>query len=343
VEDVVTRARAILFAVSLAMSFMTQPALAAVHVLIVSGLGGEPGYEQKFQTQAKAAASAASRSGAATKDVVVVTGEQARRSALDPELKKFAAAVKGKDQVVVVLIGHGSFDGEEYRFNLPGPDITGKEILAFLDSMPASQMLVVNATSSSGSVIEQWRKPNRVVITATKSGGERNATRFAEYWVQALSSAEADRDKNEIVTAQEAYDYASRKVADTFKSDAALATEHSRLDGKNADRIVVARLGSAALLPSDEQLDAMMKEQGTLETQLDAVKARKGSLAQEDYYNQLEKVLLDVARLDKRIDARKTELLGPGAAAVGPSAGNTGPAAGQRAPTAGGSDAPKNR
>lgn len=307
-----TRARAVLFAVSLAMSWMTQPAQSAVRVLIVSGLGGEPAYEQRFQNQAKAVATAASRSGAALKDIVVITGEQARRTALDPELKKFAAAVKSDDQVVVVLIGHGSYDGEEYRFNLPGPDITGREILAFLDSMSASQMLVVNATSSSGSVIEQWRKPNRVVITATKSGGERNATRFAEYWVQALSSPEADRDKNEIVTAAEAYDYASRKVADTFKSDAALATEHSRLDGKNAERIVVARLGSAALLPSDEVLDGLMKEQGTLETQLDGVKAKKGTLAQEQYYNELEKVLLDMARLDKRIDARKSELLGGG-------------------------------
>jgi hypothetical protein len=322
------------------MSFMTQPALAAVRVLIVSGLGGESSYEQRFQTQAKAVAAAASRSGAAMKDVVVISGEQARRTALDPELKKFASSVKNDDQVVVVLIGHGSFDGEEYRFNLPGPDITGREILAFLDSMPASQMLVVNATSSSGSVIEQWRKPNRIVITATKSGGERNATRFAEYWVQALSSPEADRDKNEIVTAQEAYDYASRKVADTFKSDAALATEHSRLDGKNADRIVVARLGSAALLPSDEQLDAMMKEQGTLETKLDAIKARKGSLAQDEYYNELEKVLLDVAKLDKRIDARKTELLGPGAGAP---SGGAAVAPAQRAPAAGGSNASKNR
>ncbi len=73
VEDVVTRARAVLFAVSLAMSFVTQPAQSAVRVLIVSGLGGEQGYEQKFQTQAKAVASAASRSGAALKDIVVIT------------------------------------------------------------------------------------------------------------------------------------------------------------------------------------------------------------------------------------------------------------------------------
>lgn len=332
-----TRARAILLAVSLA--FLSQPALSAVRVLIVGGLGGEPAYEQKFQAQAKAVASAASRSGAALKDVVVITGEEARRTSLDPELKKFASTVKKDDQVVVVLIGHGSYDGEEYRFNLPGPDITGREILAFLNSMPASQMLVVNATSSSGSVLEQWRKTNRVIITATKSGGERNATRFAEYWVQALSSPEADRDKNEIVTAAEAYDYAARKVADTFKSDAALATEHSRLDGKNADRIVVARLGSAALLPQDDVLDGLMKEQGTLETQLDAVKAKKGSIPPEQYYDELEKVLLDVARLDKRIDARKAELLGPAEGVSDAPARGSGASAGERGTSLGGSDA----
>jgi hypothetical protein len=322
VEDVVTPARALLLTVALVLSFVARPAHSAVRVLIVSGLGGEPEYEQKFESQARGAAAAASHTGAAPKDILVLTGEQARRTHLDGELKKFASSVQSGDQVVVELIGHGSFDGEEYRFNLPGPDLTGKEIVAFLDSMPASQMLVVNATSSSGSVVESWRRPNRVVITATKSGSERNATRFAEYWVQALSSPEADRDKNEIVTAAEAYDFASRKVADTFKSDAALATEHSRLDGKIADRMVVARLGSSALLPNDAQLDALVKEQATLEQQFDEVKARKASLADEQYYNELEKVLLSLARLDRRIDERKAALLRP---------------------AAGGSNAPKNR
>ena len=317
-----TRARANLLTMAFVLSLAAWPAQSAVRVLIVSGLGGEPDYEQKFENQAKGAAAAAAHTGAAQKDIVVLSGEQARRAHLDGELKKFASSVRSDDQVVVELIGHGSFDGEEYRFNLPGPDITGKEIVAFLDSMPASQMLVVNATSSSGSVVESWRRANRVIITATRSGSERNATRFAEYWVQALSSAEADRDKNEIVTAAEAYDFASRKVADAFKSGASLATEHPRLDGKLADRLVVARLGSSALLPSDAQLDALMKEQSTLEQQIDEVKARKASLGEEQYYNELEKVLLSLAHLDRRIDERKAALLGP---------------------AAGGSNAPKNR
>jgi hypothetical protein len=300
-----------MLAMALAPCLLAGPAQAAVRVLIVSGLGGEASYEERFQNQANAVAAAAARTGASAQDVVVLSGEQARRKNLDPELKKFAASVQADDQVVVVLIGHGSFDGEEYRFNLPGPDITGSEILRFLNSMPASQMLVVNATSSSGAVIDQWKKANRVVITATKSGMERNATRFAEFWVQALTTAEADRDKNEIVTAAEAYDYAARKVADTFKSDAALATEHSRIEGKNAERLVVARLGNSALLPADAALEAMMKEQQAIEQQIDALKARKESLDREQYYNELEQVLLSLARLDRRIDERKAVLLGP--------------------------------
>jgi hypothetical protein len=322
VEDVVTLARSVMLTMALGCLVAAGPAYSAVRVLVISGLGGETTYEQKFQKQASAVAAAAARTGAAQDGVVVLSGEQARRAALDSELKKFAGGVKADDQVAVILIGHGSYDGEDYRFNLPGPDITGREIVAFLDSLPASQMLVVNATSSSGAVIESWKRPNRVVITATKSGTERNATRFAEYWVQALTTSEADRDKNEIVTAAEAYDYASRKVADTFKSDASLATEHSRIDGKIADRLVVARLGNAAMLPADAALDAMMKEQLTIEQQIDRLKARKESLDREQYYNELEQVLLSLARLDKRIDERKAALLGP---------------------TAGGGNAPQNR
>jgi hypothetical protein len=309
----VTPSRALMLTVALVLSLLTWPAHSAVRVLIISGLGGEPTYEQRFQQQATALAEAATRSGAASSDVISLSGDRARRATLDAELKKFASSVQRDDQVAVVLIGHGSFDGEDYRFNLPGPDLTGNEIAAFLDSIPAGQMLVLNATSSSGAVLDRWKKPNRVVITATKSGTERNATRFAEYWVQALTSAEADRDKNEIVTAAEAYDFASRKVADAFKSDASLATEHARLEGKTADRLVVARLGSAAFMPSDAALDAMLKDQVGIEQQLDELKGRKESLDREQYYNELEKVLLAMAQLDRRIDERKAALMGPSA------------------------------
>ena len=306
-----TRFRALLLTLALVAPLAAAvPAHAALRVLVVGGLGGEPDYEKRFEEQAEAVAAAAARSGAAKDNVVVLSGEQARREAVQREFTSLIAKAAKEDQVVVVLIGHGSYDGEDYRLNLPGPDITGGEILAFLNRVPATQQLVVNATSASGSVVESWKRANRIVITATKSGNEKNATRFAQYWIEALSSSEADRDKNETVTAAEAYEYAARKVADAFKSDAALATEHSRMEGANAANFTVARLGSSAVLPDDAALNAMLTEQAGIEQQIEQVRARKESLESKQYYDELEKVLITLARLDRRIDERKATLLG---------------------------------
>ncbi|HEU4626881.1 MAG TPA: hypothetical protein VFS52_19120 [Steroidobacteraceae bacterium] len=299
--------RALLLTLALAA---VSPAHAELHVFVASGLGGEPEYEQRFQQQAHAIAQAAARAGAKPENIVLLTGEGARREPFRRELTQFVEKTQKDDQAVVVLIGHGSFDGEDYRFNVPGPDVTGREIAAILDKLTATQQLVVNATSSSGAVIEQWKRANRIVITATKSGGERNATRFAQFWVEALTSPDADRDKNETVTVEEAYEYAARRVADTFKSDAALATEHSRIEGGAPARFVLARLGESAALPEDEALAAMMKEQSGIEQQIDALKARKATLPADQYYDELEKVLLTLAHLDRRIDERKATLLG---------------------------------
>ncbi len=129
-----------------------------------------------------------------------------------------------------MLIGHGTYDGVEYKFNIPGPDITGAELAALLDRVPAARQLVVNMTSSSGGSIEFLRKPNRVVITATKTGTEKNATVFARYWAEALRDPAADADKNETVSALEAFHYAQRKTTEFFDTQKRLATEHAVLE-----------------------------------------------------------------------------------------------------------------
>ena len=306
VEDSVKGARTLLLTLTLAV----PPAYAELRVFVVGGLGGEAEYAHRFDQQAAAVAQAARRAGATPENVILLSGERLNRDVLLRELNTFVGNAKPEDQAVVVFIGHGSFDGESYRFNIPGPDVTGREIGAALDKLSSTQQLVVNATSSSGAVAEEWKRPNRIVITATKSGGERNATRFAQYWVEALSSAEADRDKNETVTVVEAYEFAARKVADTFKADAALATEHSRIEGASPARFVVARLGEMAKLPSDAALADMMHEQTGIEQHIEELKGRKAALPPEQYYDELEKVLIELAKLDLRIDERKAALSG---------------------------------
>jgi len=291
----------------LAATLLVLPTLAgaASFTFVVAGLGGEPEYEQRFREQAVAIADAAKKAAGEQGHVVVLTGEQARRDSLKREFQDFAGKVKAADSVTVVLIGHGTYDGEEYRFNVPGADITGAELEQLFDRLPAKKQLIVNATSSSGATIELWQRPERIVITATKSGGERTATRFAQYWLQAVSGDAADLNKDEVVTAAEAFDYANRQVAASYKSDVSLATEHARIAGEESAAFTVARIGSSAGSSADPEVTALLAQRGQIEQDLDGVQGRKASLSEDQYYDELEGVLVRLALLQKQIDSKR--------------------------------------
>ena len=291
----------------LAATLLVLPTLAgaASFTFVVAGLGGEPEYEQRFREQAVAIADAVKKAAGEQGHVVVLTGEQARRDSLKREFQDFAGKVKAADSVTVVLIGHGTYDGEEYRFNVPGADITGAELEQLFDRLPAKKQLIVNATSSSGATIELWQRPERVVITATKSGGERTATRFAQYWLQAVSGDAADLNKDEVVTAAEAFDYANRQVAASYKSDVSLATEHARIAGEESAAFTVARIGSSAGSSADPEVTALLAQRGQIEQDLDGVQGRKASLSEDQYYDELEGVLVRLALLQKQIDSKR--------------------------------------
>jgi hypothetical protein len=296
-------------AAAIVLATIAPAAAAAVRVLVVAGLGGEAAYTERFEewSQKIAAASATTTGDAAA--VTRLTGDAARASAIEKAFRDLAAQVKAGDQAVVVLIGHGSHDGSDYRLNLPGPDLTATQLGALLDSLPATvPQLVVNATSASGGVVDAWQRPHRAVVAATRSAGERNATRFAGFWAEALASDGADRDKDGAVTAAEAFEYANRRVADSFKSDAAIATEHARSGGADLGRFVVARLGPAAMFSSDAQLTALRDEQTQAEARLAELRGRKATLPPDQYYETLEPVLVEIARLGTRIDARLAAL-----------------------------------
>jgi hypothetical protein len=280
-------------------------ASAAPFTFIVAGLGGEPDYEQRFREQAAAIAEAAEKAAGAPGHVVVLTGEQARRESLRKELEAFIGKVKANDSATVVLIGHGSYDGEEYRFNLPGTDITGSELAQLFDKLAAKQQLIVNATSASGATIDLWKRPERIVITATKSGGERTATRFAQFWAQAVTGDGADVNKDEVVTAAEAFDFANRQVAASYKSDVALATEHARMAADEGATFLVARIGGSAVGSANPAVAALLTQRGQIEHDLAGVKERKAALSQDEYYDELEGVLVKLALLQKQIDAKQ--------------------------------------
>jgi hypothetical protein len=286
-------------------------AAAATRVIVIGGLGGDPDFEKRFEDWSARIAERAATATGSSGGVTRLAGSAARLDAIEAALRTAASQLGAGDTFILVLIGHGSFDGNDYRFNIPGPDVTGTQLAAWLDRIPATvPQLVVNATSASGAVAEKWARAHRIVITATRTAGERNATRFGAYWAEALASEEADRDKDGNITAQEAYDFTNRRVEDAYKADAAIATEHARLGGNDPGRFVVARLGDAAKFGTDGELIALREQQLAVEERLDAVRAQKAQMPEDQYYTQLEPVLVDMARLGARIDARLAALGG---------------------------------
>jgi hypothetical protein len=288
---------------------------AATYYVTISGLGGEPDYEQRFGMWAKDIEKSVKEAPDAKFETLVDATRDQVRAALD-HISKQATA---QDALVVMLIGHGTFDGYDYKINLRGPDLSGTELASLLDRIPASRQLVVNMTSSSGGSIEFLRKPNRVVITATKAGGEHNATVFARYWAEALRDPAADTDKNEVISALEAFRYADKKTVTYFETQNRLATEHAVLEdtgkgeavrapspengeGKLAAQFPLLRIGAAAAAAKDPAKLQLLAKKEDLEQQIDKLKYEKANLPPEEYKKQLAALLLDLARTTEELE-----------------------------------------
>ncbi len=294
-----------LAAVALAGLVAAAPAHAELYYLIVGGLGGEPGYQEQFEKDTAALAEVARRTTAQSR-VMLLQGEGATREALVSSLDSLRTRAKAADSLVVMLIGHGSYDGETYKLNLPGPDIDGDEFAKLLSAVPARSQLIVNATSASGAVLEKWAGEGRTLITATRSGFERNATRFAQHFAAALAAGSADINKNGAITAQEAFDYASRSVADSFEKDGALATEHPQIAGDAAGRFTVARLASAGPaepVATNPAVAALVTERERLDSEIEALRGRRESMANDAYLAELQRLLVQLAEAQAKIDA----------------------------------------
>lgn len=280
---------------------------AATFCVTVAGLGGEPDYEQRFTAQAQEIEKLLKPAGAEV-EVHTLFGPAATKAGLRGALEAVAKKAKAEDALMLVLIGHGSFDGMEYKFNIPGPDVSATELAAMLDRVPVGRQLVVNATSASGASFQALQKPNRTVVTATKSGTEKNATVFPRYWVEALRDTAADTDKNEVITALEAFRYAEQKTKQFYESNKRLATEHPMLDGGDqqgpvqAGRFAVLRIGSAQLAADDPAKRALLARREQLEVQIDTLKLQKAAMPVAEYKQQLQTLLLELARTQAELD-----------------------------------------
>ena len=297
--------RTLRLALLLTPLWLAQAAQAELYYVIVGGLGGEPAYADRFLAQTETLADAAARSLGDESRVTLLNGEDATREALTEALQELARTVTAADTLAVFLVGHGTYDGTVYKYNLPGRDLDGAELGELLGAVPAGRQLVVNATSASGAVLESWAQEGRTLITATRTGGERNATRFAEHWTEALSSEAADTNRNGIITAQEAFEYTERMVAESYENEGTLATEHPQLAGEPAESFTAARLEARVALT--EQLEALFAELDALEGQVQALRTRRNEMDSDAYLNELQNLLLELALVQQQIDDARAQ------------------------------------
>ena len=292
------------------------PARAATWYVIVSGLGGEPDYDQRFTAAAKDL-DRVFKSAGETAHVTTLSGAQATAAKFRETLGDVARDARPEDDFVLILIGHGSFDGVEYKFNFVGPDLTAAQIAELCDHIPARRQLVVNTTSASGGSVPALERPGRAVIAATKSGTEKNATVFARYWVEALQDPAADTDKSDSISAMEAFSYAAKKTAAFYDSQKRLATEHPVFDdagrgdpvresgngqGQLMSSLTVLRLGGNLQASNDPAKRALLQKKEELEQKIDTLKYQKAAMDPVDYKKQLTAALLDLAKVQQELD-----------------------------------------
>jgi hypothetical protein len=306
------------FAALAAPSIAADEAAQKPLVIVVVGASGEEEYGEQFKKWADRWAEAARRGQAG---LVRIGGDTDSKTSNHDRLRDaLAAADSSTGQLWLVLIGHGTFDGRQAKFNLRGPDVDSAELAGWCQAV-RRPLAVIDASSASGPMLNALSGPGRVVVVATKSGNEKNFARFGDYLSTAIGDSAADLDKDGQTSLLEAFLKAGHQVEEYYAGQARLSTEHALLDdngdsqgtpaawfqGVRATRS--AKDGAAldganaqhwCLVPGDQERQLgsdARKRRDELERQVGELRKKKSSLAEDEYYDRLEPLLVELARL----------------------------------------------
>lgn len=293
------------------------------HLVVVVGAPGTEEYGKLFRTWAERWRSAAAQGDIAC---TLIGLDDATEKADCDVLREAITAGKNAPELWLVLLGHGTFDGKTARFNLRGPDFSAAELKAWLQDR-TGPLVVVNCASCSGPFLSELAGPERVVITATRSGHEYNFARLGEYLSQAITDPKADLDKDQQTSLLEAFIVAAAGVREFYARDGRLETEHplmddngdrlgtpaewfrgltavrsakegAPLDGTLARRLILVRSAAETQFPV-----SLRKRRDELEQKLAALRERKAKLSEDAYLRELEEVLVPLAQLYAEADA----------------------------------------
>jgi hypothetical protein len=266
--------------------------------LVLTGLGGVPEYDENFQKWGSSIERICNQQVNASASLI--DGRSVRR---DEILKQFEAVSADSNQsdLWIFLIGHGTFDGRDYKFNIAGPDLTGNDLTLFLESNEDRRVFVVLSTSSSGALLSKLKSPERVVVSATSSGREKRPPLFMSFFVEGSESAEADRNKDGKVSLYEVFGFSETNVKQWYEEKGRLQTEHPVLEDPSG----LANFAYLSTPPEQayRSLEArqLAPEKTRLERETEDLKLRKSQLSASEYYQELERLLVELAELNEKI------------------------------------------
>jgi hypothetical protein len=225
-----------------------------------------------------------------------------------------------RDDVVFVLVmGHGSaLDADAAKFNLVGPDLTASEWAALVKPI-AARVVFVDATAGSFPFLHALAAPGRVVVTANDSAAQQFETVFPGFLAKAFDDHAADLDKNGRVSVWEAFTFASAAVKAWFAERGLLATERALLDDTGAG--IGAEAGSPgadgalaratylepeapAPAAADAERGRLLKRRAELESAVELLRARKPAMPADLYERELEKLLTELAGIDRQLRSK---------------------------------------
>lgn len=288
---------------ALVAAFAPPVAAQHTHVLIVTGLAGEPQYGIKFHSAGVAVYQAAkTKWGVADSSLIYLADDptadpqrikgRSTKTEIQNAFLALSHRVAAGDVLVVFLLGHGSGEGPASAVNVSGPDPTAADYSSWLAGFAKETVVFVNASSASGDFVPVLAGPGRIVITATKTAFERNESVFASFLADGLASGSADADKDGRVSVLEAFQFARQETAKSYSDANKLMTEHAILSDSTLAQLV--RFGAAAT-SSDPKVAALQTELRDLQDQLTVLKSRKAQMDSAKYDSELERLLIAIA------------------------------------------------
>jgi hypothetical protein len=298
----------------------TAAAAPTSHLVIVVGLSGDPEHGELFNKWGTSLATAASDKLSVPKEQVTLLADAAAtRDGVVKALSDVAAKAGEDDTVIVVLFGHGTFANKVAKFNLTGPDMTPQDFAPLLAKLKSKRVVFADTTSASGPFVEALSGPGRVIVAATRTGGEMFAPLFGGPFVEAFTNDAADTDHDGRISVLEAFEYAKKAVATSYQQQGLLPTEHAILDdngdkegslepgrqAKDGRSAAVLALGSMRkqAAPANEKLRVLYAERDAIDRRIEALKLLKSGMDPAKYTQELEKLATELALKAREIRA----------------------------------------